>query len=148
MVTPIQKRRKKYNDFAESQLGNYDILLDACPAEIWNKDKVSWEKSHDNFHDAFAAFPWEVLEVYSGPPKVAFSWRHWGHFTVTFEANKGNGELIEVFGFGTAIINDNLQLCDVDIYFNARDLILNLHGEKKVEDTNTSWNTGATCPFF
>lgn len=23
-------------------------------------------------------FAWEVLEVYSGPPRVAFRWRHWG----------------------------------------------------------------------
>ena len=23
-------------------------------------------------------FAWEVLEVYSGPPTVAFKWRHWG----------------------------------------------------------------------
>lgn len=23
-------------------------------------------------------FAWEVLDVYSGPPVVAFKWRHWG----------------------------------------------------------------------
>jgi hypothetical protein len=44
--------------------------------------KLLWEgSSHDAFHDAFAAFPWEVLDVFSGPPKVAFTWRHWAEFT-------------------------------------------------------------------
>lgn len=138
---------KKYDNVEANQVGNYNVLLDSCPAEIWDKSNISWENSHDMFHDAFAAFPWEILEVYSGPPKVGFSWRHWGHFTGTYEENKGKGELIEVFGFGTAVVNENLQLCDVEIYYNAEDFIRNLRGEKKVEDTNTSWNAGATCPF-
>eukprot|EP00546_Thalassionema_frauenfeldii_P002841 CAMPEP_0178933522 /NCGR_PEP_ID=MMETSP0786-20121207/23311_1 /TAXON_ID=186022 /ORGANISM="Thalassionema frauenfeldii, Strain CCMP 1798" /LENGTH=128 /DNA_ID=CAMNT_0020611117 /DNA_START=86 /DNA_END=469 /DNA_ORIENTATION=- len=121
--------------------------FDACPANLWDKDNTTWEKSHDKFHSAFAAFPWEVLEVYSGPPKVGFSWRHWGNFTGTYEENKGKGELIEMFGFGTAVVNDKLQLCDVEIFYNAEDFIKNLRGEKKVEKTNVSWNTNAACPF-
>ena len=60
------------------------------------------------FHGAFPAFPWEVLEVYTGPPKVAFSWRHWGRFTGKYKDNKGNGELVEVFGWGVAEVNDKL----------------------------------------
>ena len=41
------------------------------------------------FHGSFAAFPWEVLEVFTGPPVVAFTWRHWGHFTGEYKGNKG-----------------------------------------------------------
>lgn len=137
----------KYNNEEANKVGNYNVLLDACPAEIWDKEGISWEKSHEKFHKAFAAFPWEVLEVYSGPPKVGFSWRHWAHFTGTYEGKKGEGQLIEMFGFGTAVVNDKLQLCEVEIYYNAEDFIKNMRGEKKVEDTNHSWNAGATCPF-
>jgi len=135
---------KKYNNKEANDVGNYNVLLDACPAEIWDKENISWENSHEKFHSAFAAFPWEVLEVYSGPPKVGFSWRHWGNFTGTYEDNKGEGQLIEMFGFGTAVVNDKLQLCDVEIFYNAEDFIKNLRGEKKVEDTNSP---KATCPF-
>ena len=139
---------KKYNNVEANKVGNYNVLLDACPAEVWDKENVTWEKSHDKFHTAFAAFPWEVLEVYSGPPKVGFSWRHWGDFTGEYEGKQGDGQLIEMFGFGTAIVNDKLQLCDVEIYYNAEDFIKNMRGEKKVEDTNLSWNTGGgVCPF-
>lgn len=139
---------KKYNNKEANEVGNYNVLLDSCPADLWDKEQISWEQSHDAFQDAFAAFPWEVLEVYSAPPKVGFSWRHWGHFTGKYEENDGKGELIEVFGFGTAVVNDNLQLCEVEMFYNAKDFIQNLRGEKKVEDTNSSWNAGGkTCPF-
>lgn len=139
---------KTYDNAEANKVGNYNVLLDACPASVWDSANTTWEQSHDKFHTAFAAFPWEVLEVFSGPPKVGFSWRHWGHFTGTYESNKGKGELVEMFGFGTATVNKNLQLCDVEIYYNAEEFIGVLRGEKKVEGTNSSWNTGgATCPF-
>jgi hypothetical protein len=64
---------------------------------------------------------------------------------LTYNAVKG--ELIEMFGFGRAVVNENLQLYEVEIFYNAEDFISNLQGKKRVEDTNTSWNTTATCPF-
>jgi hypothetical protein len=79
---------------------------------------MSWQDSHDMFHHSFAAFPWEVLEVFTGPPTVVFTWRHWGHFTGEFKGNKGKGELIEVFGWGTAKVNKNLQLCECKMYYD------------------------------
>ena len=138
---------KKYDNVEANKVGNYNVLLDACPADVWDSKNITWEGSHDKFHNAFAAFPWEVLDVYSGPPKVGFSWRHWGHFTGTYEENQGKGELVEVFGFATAVVNDKLQLCDVEVFYDAQDFISVLKGEKKVDATNSSWNAGATCPF-
>ena len=75
---------------------------------MYNNAEYSWEDTHDLFHGAFAAFPWEVLEVFSGPPVVAFSWRHWGHFTGTYRGNKGKGEWIHLPGYGIAEVNDKL----------------------------------------
>ena len=138
---------KTYDNKEANQVGNYNVLLDACPAELWDKENISWEQSHEKFHKAFAAFPWEVLEVYSGPPKVGFSWRHWGNFTGTYEGNEGNGELVEMFGFGTATVNDKLQLCDVEIYYNAEEFIKVLRGEKSVDEVNMSFAKGGACPF-
>lgn len=140
---------KAYNNVEANKVGNYNVLLDACPANVWDAANTTWEQSHDKFHTAFAAFPWEILEVFSGPPKVGFSWRHWGHFTGTYEGNKGKGELVEMFGFGTATVNDQLQLCDVEIYYNAEDFIAVMRGQKDVKDTNSTWRTGDmyACPF-
>ena len=110
---------------------------------------VTWEQSHDAFHDAFAAFPWEVLEVFSGPPKVAFTWRHWGHFTGTFDQNKGNGELVEVYGFGTAMVNDQLQLQDVEIFYNADEFMHTMRGDIQPATPTKGdyWAAPTGCPF-
>lgn len=162
-----------------NQVGNYNVLLNACPADLYDAENTSWDgklsrcvlnrlshtskltdteslthvcsalshpESHDLFHTAFAAFPWEVLEVYSPPPKVAFTWRHWGQFTGTFEETKGEGQVIEMFGFGTAVVNDKLQLTEVEIFYDPKDFFAALRGNKKPEEVNKTWKTGA-CPF-
>ena len=48
--------------------------------------ELSFEQSHELFGTAFTkGFPWEVLKVFSGPPTVLFSWRHWGHLEGKFQ---------------------------------------------------------------
>lgn len=138
---------KVFNNEEANAVGNYNVLLNACPADLWDSENITWEGSHDAFHNAFAAFPWEVLDVYSGPPKVAFTWRHWGHFTGSYEENEGKGELVEMFGFGTAVVNDKLQLTEVEIFYNAEDFIKVLRGEKAPEQTNANWKSTGGCPF-
>merc|ERR1712039_927739 len=130
-----------------NKVGNYNVLLNACPENLYDSKNMSWDDSHETFHKSFAAFPWEVLEVFSGPPKVAFTWRHWGTFTGTYKGNQGKGELVEMFGFGTAVVNDKLQLMDVEIFYNAEDFIQVLQGDKAVEDTNAGWKSNHGCPF-
>lgn len=138
---------KVYNNEEANAVGNYNVLLDACPAEVWDKSNISHEESHRRFHKAFAAFPWEVLEVFSGPPKVAFTWRHWAEYTGEYEEAKGNGELVEMFGFGTAIVNAELKLLDVEIFYNAEEFISVLRGQKTVEEVNQMWPKGS-CPHL
>ncbi|CAJ1942014.1 unnamed protein product [Cylindrotheca closterium] len=138
---------KVFDNVEANQVGNYNVLMNACPANLYDAQNTTWEQSHDKFHAAFAAFPWEVLEVFSGPPKVAFTWRHWGTFTGEYDGNKGEGQLVEMFGFGTAVVNDKLQLMDVDIYYNAEQFINVLRGEKKPAEVNGNWKSNAGCPF-
>ena len=138
---------KVFDNLEANEVGNYNVLMNACPVDLYDAQNTSWEQSHDKFHEAFAAFPWEVLEVFSGPPKVAFTWRHWGTFTGTYEDNQGKGELVEMFGFGTAVVNDQLQLQDVEIFYKAEDFINVLRGNSKPEEVNQNWQSNSGCPF-
>lgn len=124
----------KYGNEEANTVGNYNVLLSGCPAKLYDSSQTTWEESHAKFHNAFAAFPWELLEVFSGPPKVAFTWRHWGEFTGTYEDNKGKGELVEVFGFGVAIVDDQLRLVDVEIFYKAEAFLEVLRGERPAEE--------------
>ncbi|KAJ8603204.1 hypothetical protein CTAYLR_003820 [Chrysophaeum taylorii] len=102
---------KVYTSDEAQEVGNYNVLLDG--SKTW--EPVSWEKSHDLFHDAFAAFPWEVLKVFSGPPLVAFAWRHWGKFS-------------PLYGFAVAQVNNDLKLEDVKVYYDADTFLDALRG--------------------
>ncbi|KAL7464085.1 hypothetical protein ACHAXS_004421 [Conticribra weissflogii] len=138
---------KVYDNVEANQVGNYNVLLDNAPKELYDAKGKSWEESHDAFHNAFAAFPWEVLECYSGPPTIAFTWRHWGTFTGTYEGNQGEGQLVEMFGFGLATVNDKLQLTDVKIYYDSREFLEVMRGQRTPDAANKTWQA-RKCPHF
>mmetsp|Transcript_25073 Transcript_25073/g.50962 ORF Transcript_25073/g.50962 Transcript_25073/m.50962 type:complete len:342 (+) Transcript_25073:54-1079(+) len=136
---------KVYDNVEANRVGNYNVLLDNAPKELYDAKGKSWEESHDAFHNAFAAFPWEVLECYSGPPTVAFTWRHWGTYTGTYEGHQGQGQLVEMFGFGLATVNDKLQLTDVKIYYDSREFLEVMRGQRTPDAANKTWRAGK-CP--
>ncbi len=58
------------------RVGTYSAIIESnefyCPAHM------DFDSSHKTFKRMMPNFAWEVLEVYAGPPTVAFRWRHWG----------------------------------------------------------------------
>ncbi len=68
---------------------------------------TSFEGTHEAFRGAFPeGFPWELLEIVSGPTKVessghlevVFSWRHWSKFVGSYNGNVGRGQQVDMFG--------------------------------------------------
>ncbi|KAF7029077.1 hypothetical protein CFC21_040909 [Triticum aestivum] len=43
-------------------------------------------------------FAIEVLDVYNGPPRVAFKFRHWGYMEGPFKGHPPHGQRVEFFG--------------------------------------------------
>jgi len=140
---------KTYDSVEAHRVGNYNVLLDSAPQELWDGAAISWTQSHDIFHETFAAFPWEVLKVFSGPPVVAFTWRHWGHFTGKYNGgHQGSGELIEMYGFGIATVDETLRLCDAKFYFDAEAFLKALAGDVPASATRSTNFVGADAPFL
>lgn len=101
--------------------GSYNCLLDDCPKELYDSNKLDYHGSHEMFKGLFkTGFAWEVVKVYTGPPTVAFSWRHWGHAgTTTLEEEQaGLGHLAEIKGMGVAVVDANLKIKDIKVYFD------------------------------
>ena len=76
-------------------------------------------------------FAWEVLEVYSGPPVVAFRWRHWGVMKNDYVGinnagekvtAKAHGGAIDIQGVTVASVNDKVQLQAVRTWFDPMDM--------------------------
>lgn len=58
------------------RIGTYNAVI--APNEYYSPRHSDFASSHKTFKRMMPTFAWEVLEVYSGPPVVAFRWRHWG----------------------------------------------------------------------
>jgi len=59
------------------RVGTYNAII-SHGNDFYDPEKSDFASSHKTFNRMMPTFAWEVLEVYSGPPLVAFKWRHWG----------------------------------------------------------------------
>jgi hypothetical protein len=58
------------------EVGTYNAII--APNQYYSPLHSDFASSHKTFKRMMPTFAWEVLELYSGPPTVAFKWRHWG----------------------------------------------------------------------
>ncbi|RZB83073.1 Pathogen-related protein isoform B [Glycine soja] len=86
-------------------LGSYNALLQSSlPEDLkpYKADEETFESSHEAFKSAFPrGFAWEVIKVYSGPPEIAFKFRHWGFFEGPFKGHAPTGKMAQFYGLGT-----------------------------------------------
>jgi len=116
-------------------VGNYNWLLSTCDKTLYDSTKETFESSHGKFRYAFPeGFPFEVLEVFSGPPKISFSWRHWAVFSGEYEGNKGDGETINMTGFGVVSLNEDKKAKKIEIYYDPDGFMNVLRGKDESRD--------------
>lgn len=107
------------------QVGTYNALLQNQP--LYNSNEHTFESSHELFRTVFSeGFPWELMEVFSGPPRVAFTWRHWAHWTGPYKGKAPTGELLEMFGMAIAEVDENLKLKSVECHFDPNQILMKL----------------------
>jgi len=120
------------------EIGNYNALMRHCPMYHKYGTLRDFEKSHDLFRSAFTkGFPWEVLKVYTMPPTVMFSWRHWGNYEGQFHGNQGQGQVINMIGLCRATLNDNSKVTKLELFFDVEGFLKSMEGdfeEKYVAD--------------
>jgi len=109
--------------------GNYNTLMQNQP--LYDSSAHTFKSSHDLFRSAFSeGFPWELIEVFSGPPRVAFSWRHWAHWTGPYKERAPTGELLEMYGMAVAEVDENLKIKSIDVYYDPNQILMTLEGNK------------------
>ncbi|KAJ1377075.1 NTF2-like domain superfamily [Sesbania bispinosa] len=130
-------------------LGSYNALLkNSLPKEFkyYKSEEETFESSHEAFRSAFPrGFAWEVIKVYSGPPEIAFKFRHWGFFEGPFKGHAPTGKMVEFYGLGTLKVDNSLKVEEVEIYYDPAELIGDLLSETG-DNTKTSASSQG-CPF-
>ena len=110
--------------------GNYIALMDDQKKELFDAHAHTWESSQQLFRGTFKnGFPWEVITVFSGPPKVVFSWRHWATFDGEYKQRKGDNEIYEMYGLCEAIVNDNMKIESIEVFYKPQEWLEALEQE-------------------
>ncbi|KAE9373213.1 hypothetical protein N431DRAFT_503936 [Stipitochalara longipes BDJ] len=111
------------------KVGTYNAIISAN--DFYSPEKSDFASSHKTFKRMMPTFAWEVLEVYSGPPVVAFKWRHWGVMKSDYVGindkgekvtAKAHGGLIEIHGISVAKVDDKLRLQNVETWFDPMEM--------------------------
>ncbi|KAI8138528.1 hypothetical protein BJV82DRAFT_545774 [Fennellomyces sp. T-0311] len=135
------------------QIGTYNALIG--DTELYKASESDFSDSHKLFKRALRTFSWEVLEVYSGPPTVAFKWRHWGTMTGNLSVNLGNGqkleaeatnEVVATFGVTVAKVNEKFEIEELETFYDPSDLMRQLSKNKKTPSGEQTVS-GGKCPF-
>lgn len=108
-------------------VGPYNGMLgDTHPG--YKASDNSFLQSEEKFVKAMPrGFAFEVLHVYSGPPVISFSWRHWGHYEGEFVGSDGvhlpSGQKLELFGHTIATVDDQHKITKLEFFFDGGDII-------------------------
>ncbi|EON68802.1 hypothetical protein W97_08060 [Coniosporium apollinis CBS 100218] len=126
------------------KVGTYNAII--APNEYYSPENSDFASSHKTFKRMMPTFAWEVIEVYSGPPVVAFKWRHWGTMKndyVGFNDKgekvtaKAHGGSIDIEGVTIAQVNDKLQVQKLETWFDPLEMFRQIapHGVVNKEPT-------------
>ncbi|CAH0392555.1 unnamed protein product [Bemisia tabaci] len=133
------------------RVGSYNALLaNSLPKELkyYKADEETFESSHEAFRSAFPrGFAWEVIQVYSGPPEIAFKFRHWGFFEGPFKRHAPSKKMVEFYGLGTLKVDGSLKVEEAEIYYDPAELMGDLLSGPKFEDDTKSSERPQGCPL-
>lgn len=111
-------------------MGNYNMLLK--DSVLFDSTAETHDSSHDLFRTAFPdGFAWEVLEVFSGPPKVSFTWRHWTNWTGPYKNIQPTGERIEMIGSCIATVTKDLKIQEIQVFYDPNMVLAKLTKHEK-----------------
>ncbi|KAJ7295384.1 hypothetical protein O6H91_21G068800 [Diphasiastrum complanatum] len=133
------------------KVGSYNALLaTALPGEHedYKATQETFDSSHDVFRTTFpGGFAWEVLEVYSGPPTVAFKWRHWGQMEGAFKGHAPTRDVAVSIGTCVAKVDENLKIVELEVYYDPTQFLGHLTKLPKSQEYGEYKQGIEGCPF-
>ncbi|CAK9324354.1 unnamed protein product [Citrullus colocynthis] len=141
------------------KLGGINALLkNSLPDELhyFKVEEETQESAYNDFKTCFPrGFAWEVIQVYSPPPLIAYKFRHWGFFEGPYKNYPPTGELVQFYGMGTLKVDESMKVEEAHIYYDPAELFGGLLKRKNTaSQSKTQHNNDkdldasvATCPF-
>ncbi|XP_043718892.1 pathogen-related protein-like [Telopea speciosissima] len=136
-----------------AKVGGYNAFLQTSLANrlhAYDPSTETAESSHHAFGTAFPrGFVLEILQVFSGPPVVAFKFRHWGYMEGPFKGHAPTGERVDLYGVGIVEVDESMRVEKLEFIYDAGELLAGLlKGPLKDSESDTSANSSLHCPFL
>ncbi|KAH8198880.1 hypothetical protein TruAng_006933 [Truncatella angustata] len=137
------------------KVGTYNAII--APNEYYSPQHSDFGSSHKTFKRMMPTFAWEVLEVYSEPPIVAFRWRHWGTMKEDYVCWNHNGEKvtakahngpIDIEGVTVAHLTDKFQVTKLETWFDPLEMFRQIAPEGVVRKEVVAAAAAAGCPVM
>ncbi|XP_010916130.1 pathogen-related protein [Elaeis guineensis] len=129
--------------------GSYNAFLQTSLPEdlrIYDPAQETAETSQQAFTTAFPrGFALEVLQVYSGPPTIAYEFRHWGYMEGPFKGHAPTGERVEFLGMAIFHVDEEMKVEKVEFFYERGDF---LAAFLKGAPTDGASGTSSRCPFM
>eukprot|EP00246_Nothoceros_aenigmaticus_P004579 TRINITY_DN16168_c0_g1_i1.p2 TRINITY_DN16168_c0_g1~~TRINITY_DN16168_c0_g1_i1.p2 ORF type:complete len:151 (+),score=17.79 TRINITY_DN16168_c0_g1_i1:31-453(+) len=117
-----------------AEVGPYNMLLGEC-AGRWAAASETFESANDAFKTTFPeGFAFEVLEVFSPPPNVSFSWRHFGIMSGEFKGCPAHGKMVEIIGHTLARVDKDLVILELQVHYDREGFLAALTKLKREEE--------------
>ncbi|KAG0537063.1 hypothetical protein BDA96_03G115600 [Sorghum bicolor] len=131
-------------------IGGYNnFLRTKLPPEhrIYDPDSESPESAMDTFKTAFPrGFAIEVLDVYSGPPKIAFKFRHWGYMEGPFKGHPPHGHRVEFIGVCIFHVDEEMKVEKSEYFYERGNFLASFLSAPAADAAPGSGSSG--CPVM
>ncbi|KAL2903982.1 Pathogen-related protein [Bienertia sinuspersici] len=130
--------------------GGYNgFLQTSLPEEMrmYDPSKETVESAHHLFTTTFPrGFAFEILQVYSDAPVIAYKFRHWAYMEGPFQGHPPTGELVEFFGVAIFEVDEQMRVIKVEFFYDRGELLGALMKGSKSERSVGDLKMG--CPVL
>ncbi|CAF1399772.1 unnamed protein product [Adineta steineri] len=126
--------QQKYSGWQMVKLGTYNALIGQT--NYYDSNAITFEESHIAFKRSLGeGFAWEIVELYSGPPTITFTWKHFGRMTDYFSCPGLSGfvykadptnKMVKIYGMCKITVNENYQIQDLQVFYDPNQLFTQL----------------------
>ncbi|KAL8166156.1 hypothetical protein V2J09_007655 [Rumex salicifolius] len=122
--------------------GGYNTFLQtSLPKKLrmYDPDEETAESANNTFLTVFPrGFALEVLEVYSGPPRITFKFRHWAYMEGPFKGHAPTGDRVD----------EEMRVVKVEYFFDRGEFLAPLIKGAKLEDLDDLEKMLSSCPIM
>ncbi|PIA55749.1 hypothetical protein AQUCO_00700221v1 [Aquilegia coerulea] len=137
-------------------IGSYNQFLQtSLPEELraYDPSKYTMQEAQTTFLNAFPrGFAVEILEVYSGPPKVAYKFRHFSTFDGPFQGHAPTGELVQLIGISIFTVDETTnKVGKIEFFYDPGELIGDLLKGPLLDgsaEASTTTRSVSGCPVL